>query len=205
MYVSEGLLEEAIRALHVWFESAKRQHTRHVWSFLPVKLKGAMPGKAITYREEDDKDFFERFFEYRAGAEPFFDPFSRDWLKAGYPHSNAATFRKRTFMMSWKACLWEDNERLTLAEDYHEIVRDKVLTKAESVFRVPAVPLAIWFYKRPSVEWPTRSELQDGIPDDPAELLNLFRQDFHFDGDAGWTTIFDTEARLPGYGRESDA
>src|SRR5882757_8716762 len=112
MFVSEELLEESVLALNEWAQSLKKQGVRHVWSFLPVKLKGAMPGEKIVYREEDDKAFLERFFEYRSGPEPFFDPWQRGWLKANYAHSNAATFRKRTFIMSWGACTWENNEDL---------------------------------------------------------------------------------------------
>lgn len=199
MYVSSELLEESILALNEWAKAVKQQNVAHVWSFLPVKLKGAMPGKTITYREEDDKAFLKRFFAYRSGAEPFFDPLRREWLKAGYAHSNASTFRKRTFMMSWNACSW-DSEHLTLAEDYYEIVRKNVLTKAKEVVRVPALPLAVWFYKRPRGEWPGRDDLSDGLPTDPGDLLRLFRSDFNFDEDPGWQVIFDPGAELTHYG-----
>ncbi|HXR61889.1 MAG TPA: hypothetical protein VN732_11235 [Solirubrobacterales bacterium] len=204
MYVSNALLEESILVLNEWAKAVKRQNVAHVWSFLPVKLKGAMPGKTITYREEDDKDFLRRFFAYRSGDEPFFDPLRREWLKAGYAHSNAATFRKRTFMMSWNACSWEDSEHLTLAEDYYEIVRRNVLTKAKEVIRVPALPLAVWFYKRPAAEWPERDDLRQGLPADRDELLRLFRADFNFDEDPGWPVIFDPEVELTRYGGGDD-
>jgi hypothetical protein len=205
MYVSSELLEESILALNGWAKAVKQQNVPHVWSFLPVKLKGAMPGTKITYREEDDKEFLQRFFSYRPGAEPFFDPLRREWLKAGYAHSNAATFRKRTFMMSWNACTWEDSELLSLAENYHEIVSEKVLTKAKEIVRIPALPLAVWFYKRPHAEWRGRDDLRDGLPDDPDELLRQFRSDFNFDEDPGWQVIFDPEAELAHYGGGGDA
>jgi hypothetical protein len=204
MYVSSDLLEESILALNGWAKSVKQQNVAHVWSFLPVKLRGAMPGKTITYREEDDKGFLERFFAYRPGPEPFFDPLRRAWLKAGYAHSNAATFRKRTFMMSWNACSWEDSEHLTLADDYYDIVRQNVLTKAGAVMRVPALPLAVWFYKRPSAEWHGRDDLRDGIPGDPSELLGLFRSDFNFNEDPGWQVIFDPTVELTQFGGSED-
>lgn len=200
MHVSRELLEESILVLNEWANAVKQQNVAHVWSFLPVKLKEAMPGKTITYREEDDKAFLERFFAYRSGSEPFFDPLRREWLKAGYAHSNAATFRKRTFMMSWNACSWEDSEHLTLAEDYYEIVRKNVLSKAKEIMRVPALPLAVWFYKRPGAEWPGRPGLRDGLPADPDELLALFRSDFSFDEDPGWQVIFDPDVELTHYG-----
>jgi hypothetical protein len=204
MYASSELLEESVLALSEWAKAVKKQNVAHVWSFLPVKLSGAMPGTTITYREEDDKAFLERFFAYRSGPEPFFDPLRREWLKAGYAHSNAATFRKRTFMMSWNACAWEDSERLTLADDYDEIVRKNVLTKAGDVIRIPALPLAVWFYKRPRAEWPERNDLREGVPDDPGELLALFRHDFSFDEDPGWQVIFDPDAELTHYGDGDD-
>jgi hypothetical protein len=204
MFVTEDLLEESVLALNDWAQALKKQRTRHVWSFLPVKFRGAMPGQEIVYREEDDKEFLVRFFEYRSGAEPFFDPWQRGWLKESYAHSNAATFRKRTFMMSWKACSWEDNEHLTLADDYYDIVREKVLSRAGTTMRIPALPLAVWFYKRPSVEWLGRPELADGVPDDPADLIALFRTDFNFDDDPGWQVLFDANVQLTHYTDSGD-
>jgi 5-methylcytosine-specific restriction enzyme B len=199
MFVSEELLEESILTLNEWAKGVSKQNVPHVWSFLPVKLKGGGPGQTINYREEDDKAFLDRFFNYRAGAEPFFDPIRREWLKAGYAHSNAATFRKRTFMMSWKACTWDDSERLTLAENYHQIVSEKVLTKGGEVNRIPVLPLAVWFYKRPTAEWSDHAELVGGVPNDPVDLVERFRSDFNFTEDPGWSLIFETDTGLAKY------
>jgi hypothetical protein len=196
LFVSDELLEEAVTSLHVWYGAVKRLQSRHVYSFLPVKLKGAMPGTQIEYREADDSDFLTRFFEYGAGPDPFFDPFTCGWLKRGYAHSNISTNRKGTFGLSWGACEWEDSQRLTLGARYHEKIRDEVLRKGKSVVKLPALSLAVWFYKRPSVEWKGRSDLAAGVPDKASDLVELFRQDFHFTNDPGWDVIFDPSPDL---------
>jgi 5-methylcytosine-specific restriction enzyme B len=197
LFVSEALLAESIERLHDWYRLVPAQKSRHVWSFLPVKLGGAMPNKTISYKEEDDQRFLNRFFRYRDTSEPYFDPFSRMWLKAGYGHSNAATFRKNTFQNRWQACTWE-GDAFTLKSNYHLIIRDKVLTKAGQVSRIPVLPLAVWFFKRPSVEWPTETQMHQGVPQSPKDLVALFRRSFYFEEDPGWNTIFDDRLTLLG-------
>jgi hypothetical protein len=202
LFASEALVERAVERLHDWYRSVPTNKSRHVYSILPTKLAGAMPGAQIAYREEDDRRFLDRFFRYRDGDDPYFDPFSRGWLKAGYAHSNAATFRKGTFRDSWQACKW-DGEHLQLAIGYHLTVEERMLTKGGKVSRIPALPLAVWFFKRPTAEWPDDHELHaHGMPEDPADLIELFRTAFHFSSDPGWDALFDPGvATLPEYSK----
>jgi hypothetical protein len=168
---------------------------------LPPKLKGAGVRSPIEYHESDDFEFLDRFLRVTDAAEPYpyFDPFTQEWLPLGYPHSNLATFRKKTFVRSWQAGEWDGN-RLSFATDYGELFVSKVLSKAGEVTRVPALPCAVWFFKRPAEEWPGRSWEREGLPDSGAELVELFRDEFGFADDPAWWEIFDvSEDTLPSY------
>lgn len=68
----------------------------------------------------------------------------------GFPHSNAATIRKNTFVLKWRAAERETvdgHDRWTLSPDYAEIFVQKVLTKGKSVIRVPVVDLAVILFR----------------------------------------------------------
>jgi hypothetical protein len=193
VFISESLLERSIEALHDWYRAVPVQSSRHIWSLLPPKFEGARIGESVPFREEDDKVFLERFFEYGEGQFPYFDPFARTWLPAGYWHSNAATFRKKTFRYSWQACSWDD-ETLVLHDGYPAIFEQKVLTKGGVVTRVPAWAAAVWFFKRPGAEWEGRNDLA-GLPESATAIVELFRSSFGFDDDDDeWDLIFDPDA-----------
>lgn len=199
-YISPELLDAALRVLESWSSQVVRQRSRHVWSLLPVKLQGAMPGQTIAYEEQNDQDFMRRFLAVRDDpAYPYFDPFSREWLPAGYFHSNMATMRKNRFSQKYHACDW-DGQVLSLATDYASIFVDKVLTKAGVATRIPAIACAVWFFKRPSVEWRGDPDLAGGVPSDPSSAVEEFRKKFSFEHDGGWSAIFDDDpAFIPDY------
>lgn len=199
-YVTADLLRRAILALGAWQELVVTQRAVHVWSVLPIKLRGAAAGTAIAYTESNDRDFLDRFLRLRPDDHeyPYFDPFSHEWRPAGYHHSNMATFRKNTFQRSWDACDW-DGERLTLSDHYVRVMTDKVLAKAGRVNRIPALPCAVWFFKRPTAEWPDDEELTDGVPADAGGLTQLFKKKFNFTNDE-WVAMFDDDPDLlPNY------
>lgn len=199
-HISPDLLDEALRVLESWSSRVVRQRSRHVWSLLPVKARGAMPGRAISYEERNDHEFMDRFLAVRDDqAYPYFDPFSREWLPANYFHSNMATMRKNRFSRQWGACEWDDGI-LRLADDYPDVFVTKVLTKGGEVTRIPAIACAVWFFKRPSAEWPHDPELADGVPSDPSSVIQAFQKKFNFQQDNGWTAIFDSDpAFIPNY------
>jgi 5-methylcytosine-specific restriction protein B len=199
-YVSPELLDSALQAIESWSSKVVRQRSRHVWSLLPLKVLGAMPGQPLAYAEQNDREFMDRFLYVRDDSSyPYFDPFSRQWLPIGYFHSNMATMRKNRFARQWGACEWE-GDALRLAPDYADIFVDKVLTKGGEVARIPALPCAVWFFKRPSTEWPDDPDFADGVPPDAAAAVAMFRKKFHFEEDLAWADIFDANpAVLPDY------
>lgn len=200
-FIGPELLEQAIAGLRRWVEQVPRQYSRHVWSILPPKLAGALPDVAIFYEESNDYAFMDRFLKYgEANPDfPYFDPFTQEWLPAGYPHSNLATFRKKTFARSWGACSW-DGEQLQLAPTYGATFAGKALTKARQIALIPALACAVWFFKKPDSEWPEDDEIKSGVPRSPAEMVALFRDRFGFDNDPSWSTIFDdSDSVIPDY------
>jgi 5-methylcytosine-specific restriction protein B len=199
-YISPGLLDQALLVLESWSSQVVLQRSRHVWSLLPIKVSGAMPGESLSYAEQNDREFMDRFLAVRDDPDyPYFDPFSRRWLPSGYFHSNMATMRKNRFAREYGACEWED-ETIRLAPNYADIFVKKVLTKAGAAARIPAVACAVWFFKRPSAEWPDDSDLTNGVPANAADTVSMFRKKFNFEGDPGWTAIFDPDpSLLPSY------
>ena len=199
-YVGPELLRGALTRLDTWARTVPKQSSRHVWSILPPKAKGAKPGKPLQYEESDDFSFMDRFnlFGEDEPLFPYFDPFTFTWLPAGFPHSNLATYRKKTFARSWKACEWESNT-LTLSPDYGEVFALRALTKAGMTQRIPALACAIWFFKRPNDEWPDTTGLASGIPESAQDLIDLFKEKFNFSNESAWADIFDdSDNVLPG-------
>ncbi len=200
-HVTPSLLKVSLQSLASWAAQVPKQKSRHIWSVLPLKLKGAQPGKGLTYTEGDDRDFMDAHMKVRddSSVYPYFDPFTHIWLPAGYFHSNMATFRKNTFARSWSACTWVDDD-LVLASDYAEIFAEKALTKGGVVTKVPALPCAVWFYKKPTIEWPKEHAFHLGLPDDPSIVIEQFREDFHFGDSQEWHAIFNPDPnQLAGY------
>lgn len=200
-FVGPELLEEAVAALRKWAQHAPRQPSRHIWSILPPKLAGALPNVQISYQENDDFAFMDRFARYGDDnpAFPYFDPFTQEWLPAKFPHSNLATFRKKTFARSWDACSW-DGMQLEFRPSYGATFAAKGLTKAGSVSLIPALACAVWFFKKPDAEWPGDTEVNAGLPSSPADMVALFRNRFGFDNDPAWSSIFDDSGSvLPEY------
>lgn len=189
-FVSKPLLARALDVFAAWSHTVNQQRSRHVWSLLPVKLAGAVPGNQIVYSELDDKAFMDRFLALRDGEYPYFDPFIRDWLPAGYFHSNMATMRKNRFVAAWNAATWKD-DLLSLADNYLDVMATKALSKAGKVQRIPAIACAVWFFKKPSREWPGDPDLVDGVPLDAGEMVNLFLAKFNLQADPGTEIIFD--------------
>lgn len=189
-------MSSTLECLHHWFLKVPTQKSRHVWSVLPAKAAGAERGVTMTYTEAHDKAFMDRFLHLRdVNAFPYFDPFSHDWLPSGYFHSNMATFRKKTFINSWHAGTWHDDQFM-LDPDYMNTFAEKVLKLAGTTTRLPAFATALWFYKRPQTEWPTEHPFVEGLPLQPGDVISQFRTDFFFADDAEWSPIFDEQSDL---------
>lgn len=195
-FVGPDLLRAALNSLAKWSARTPKQASRHVWSVLPPKLGGAGMTSPISYEENDDFAFMDRFLRQTDEPTfPYFDPLTREWLPAGYPHSNLATFRKKTFVRSWGAAEWNGSE-FVFAADYGKRLAAKALSKAAEIHLVPALPCAVWFFKRPDAEWPGSEVATDGLPASPDALVELFRTKFGFLADPAWGEIFDPSPDL---------
>jgi MoxR-like ATPase len=197
-YPTAEALRKAIEILKAWGERVATGKRVHVWSLLPIKFRGAEIGRAITYRESADREFFDQFLRLRPGDDlgdrPYFDPFSASWLNVTYPHSNASTFRKNTFDRRWHACKWhEGTDALTLAADYPEIFEQRVLTKAHEINRIPALATALWLFRSSNQ---ILSVEQIEVNESPSKTIENFRRLFHFDGEDEWAKLFDPDVML---------
>lgn len=112
---------------------------------------------------------------------PYFNPLTLRRGEANYPHSNAATIRKKTFDLKWHAAKLDQtggSEFWTLAGDYADIVRARALTKAGVTFRVPVVDLAVILFRDEDID-----------PATAAELERRFRERFRMD-DVAYPKLF---------------
>ena len=166
----------ALNRVGDWRTRANNQGATHLLPLLAVVERGGgtPPGTSTVMRERPDEyDFWDRYFKLGDGNEvkPYFNPVTRRRAEADFPHSNAATIRKNTFAMKWGAASWElgeGGEIWTLADNYAEIFRAKVLRKGTQTTRVPVVDLAALMFRNQSF-------------DDAADfqtLVNLFRTTF---------------------------
>ena len=141
-------VKQALHSLHQWALEAKTQAAVHLLPLLALLEKGADTVSQVNFEESDDFSFWNRYFLIREGdPKPYFTPITLRRVEEGFPHSNAATVRKNTFELKWKAgsrntdpngdTLW------SLAADYAETFRDKVLTKRGVTSKVPCLDLAV--------------------------------------------------------------
>jgi MoxR-like ATPase len=120
----------------------------HLLPLLALLEKGAKPGAAILFNEQPDEfACWDKYFKLNDGnnAKPYFNPISLKRAEKNYPHSNSATIRKNTFDLKWHGArreVQQDGDHWMLADNYADVVRDSVLTKAGTVTRVPAIELA---------------------------------------------------------------
>jgi MoxR-like ATPase len=138
----------ALHNLDEWRKAVSHQGAMHLLPLLALLEKGAKPGVDILFNEQPDEfAFWDRYFRLQDGndAKPYFNPISLKRAEKNYPHSNSATIRKNTFDLKWhgaKREVQQDGDHWTLADNYADIMRESVLTKAGSVTRVPVIDLA---------------------------------------------------------------
>jgi hypothetical protein len=126
----------------------------HLLPLLALLEKGAKPDVAILFNEQPDEfAFWDKYFKLNDGnnAKPYFNPISLKRAEKNYPHSNSATIRKNTFDLKWHGArreMQQDGDHWTLADNYADVIRDSVLTKAGSVTRVPVIDLAAILLRR---------------------------------------------------------
>lgn len=178
-WIRPDRVRHALHNLSEWRKSAQDQGSKHLLPLLALLERGAgQGGNTIEFRETPHEyDFWKRYFQLDDDSErPFFNPLTLRRAEKGFPHSNAATIRKNTFALKWRAgsmTVIAEKEHWKLADDYADIFRDKALTKRGEVFRVPVVDLAVVLFR-------------DHEFDDPAAavaLEQLFRTRFPMNDD----------------------
>lgn len=150
-YVSREQLVDALRQLAAFRTSAKKQYASHVLAFLALRRKNVGTGGFTPYAERDDQDFLDEFTRVAEDENPYFDPVKGSLRIRTHAHSNVSTARKGTFAAQWHAAtVRKDNEGVEswkLEPGYLDILKTKCLTKGGWLTKVPALPLAAFFFR----------------------------------------------------------
>lgn len=202
----------ALNRMGEWRTRARSQGATHLLPMLAVIERGAgnPPGTSTVMRERPDEyQFWDRYFRLGDGdkTKPYFNPVTLRRAEADFPHSNAATIRKNTFAMKWSAASWEPGEggeNWTLADNYAEIFREKVLRKGHQITKVPVVDLAVLMFRSRSFD--DTADLQTLValfrttfPQQEADFESIFVVDAEGDGslfdDGTETSDYDSAIR----------
>ena len=164
-WIKPERVRHALHNLSDWRKSARDQASKHLLPLLALLEQGAGQHKRIEFTETPHEfDFWKRYFQLDDDAEkPFFNPLTLRRAEKGFPHSNAATIRKNTFALKWQAGTLEqieDKEFWTLADNFADVFREKALTKAGVVSRVPVVDLALLLFREDEIDPGTAAELE---------------------------------------------
>src|SRR4051794_16081967 len=105
-WIKPERVKHALHNLSDWHKSAPDQGSKHLLPLLALLEQGAGVNSAkIEFGETPHEyEFWHRYF-YLGDDEkkPFFNPLTLRRAEANYPHSNAATIRKKTFDLKWRA------------------------------------------------------------------------------------------------------
>jgi 5-methylcytosine-specific restriction enzyme B len=179
-------------AMHQWWLSAQSQGGKHLVPLLALLERGAGAGVSVQFEERPDEyDFWNRYFKVPGDEEkPFINPLTLRRGEQDFPHSNAATIRKNTFALKWKAAelsAGSGGEAMwSLSSNYASIFREKGLTKGGYVARVPAIDLASIMLRKET--------FPDSATSD--DLIGLFRSRFK-QRDPDFDAIFEVVPEPP--------
>lgn len=195
-FISKTRLAHAIDALAEYGKRVDPQGVLHLLPLLALKEKGATPGKAVQFEEQNDFQFWDRYclVDEPSPTARYYDPLAASWRIATHPHSNVATARKATFANAWAAgafLLDGGRTQWTLADDYIRKVRERCLTTNGQTKLVPLVDLAIWLWRHEPFS--DTATVQD--------LVLRFRTEFHLSPQE-LTALFEvgSEAGLAAFG-----
>lgn len=185
-WVKAERVRHALQNLDDWRKSVQDQGSRHLLPLLALLELNAGDHREVELNENPHEfAFWDKYFHIGGDtAKPYFNPLTLRRAEAGYPHSNTATIRKNTFANKWKAVTRREDgtrDHWTLAEDYASIFRDKVLTKAGEVSRVPVVDLAAVVLRLENIEPATAEGLVAAfrarfpMADDDYQKIFVFR------------------------------
>lgn len=179
MRIKPQRVHDALVALGEWRKSANAQAAQHLLPLLALLEKGVSPAQFTTFKEEDDRVFWDRYNRLPGESRParignnefqqdyYIDPLPRQKRAADHPHRGPSTIRDRTFKNSWKAAE-EQDEQWKLSPRYAEIFETRVLRRAGMAQRAPIVDLAAWLFREAS--FPANSNAET--------LVSRFRQTF---------------------------
>ena len=164
----------------------------HLLPLLALLEKGAGAVGSVKFEESDDFAFWNRYFRIRDNdPKPYFTPITLRRVEEGFPHSNAATIRKNTFDLKWKAGSRstdaEGHTLWSLEADYAAIFRNKVLTKGGTTFKVPCLDLAAILFRN--------EDFPDGATAET--ILRRFRDRFQQKNES-FVTIFSFQVETQG-------
>jgi 5-methylcytosine-specific restriction protein B len=105
-WIKPERVKHALKNLSDWHKSAPDQGSKHLLPLLALLEQGAgVTGTKIEFKERPHEyDFWTRYFLLGDDAKkPYFNPLTLRRAEVNYPHSNAATIRKKTFDLKWHA------------------------------------------------------------------------------------------------------
>ncbi|WP_432593002.1 McrB family protein [Stenotrophomonas maltophilia] len=178
----------ALGNIYDWRNRAKSQAATHLFPLLALVERGAakpVGTKVLMNEQPHEFNFWNKYFRIDDGDldKPYFNPITLRRAEAGFPHSNSATIRKNTFANKWGAASRGDvngDEYWSLALNYSDIFRDKVLRKGAEVHKVPLLDVAVLLLRG--------EEFADNA--DALALVDLFREKFP-QVDSDFERIFD--------------
>lgn len=171
-WIKPQRVRHALANLNEWRKSVQDQGSKHLLPLLALLEQDAGSGREIHFDETPHEyDFWDRYFLLGDDPEkPYFNPLTLRRAERGFPHSNAATIRKNTFALKWRAASRREGPEgdfWRLAPEYATIFRDKALTKSQKVTRIPVVDLSLILFRERPVEPPAAQTLE-----------TMFRQQF---------------------------
>ena len=191
LHLKTERVRQGLHSIHQWALDAKTQAAVHLLPLLALLEKGAGIHSSVDFEESDDFAFWDRYFRIREqGPKPYFTPVNLRSVEDGFPHSNAATVRKNTFCLKWKAVSRANVEGVTswtLDADYAGIFRAKVLTKGGEMFKIPLLDLAAILFRN--------ENFPEGANAD--SILQRFRERFQ-QNEESFTTLFSFQAESSG-------
>lgn len=179
-------VKHAIYELSRWKDAVQGQASAHLMPLLALVEAGASENSEVLFNETPHEfSFWDRYLRLDSDEnKPYFNPLLKRRAESGFPHSNAATIRKNTFALKWGAAtrrVDDSGEHWSLAENYPEIVSQKVLTKGGKTTKIPVVDLAALLLRE--------LEFEDG-QQSATSLVTRFYEIFKFSEEAK-TTLFE--------------
>ena len=193
----------SLHNLHNWSLSAKAQGATHLMPVLALLEVGAGTQPEVHFEESDDFVFWDKYLLINKGDEkPYFNPITLRRSEKGFPHSNAATIRKNTFRLKWGAGVSrkgdDGNTYWALSGDYANIFRNKVLRRGDNVTKVPALDLAVLFFRNDEFPSNSNSEtLLDRFKQRFPQRDNDFQEMFSFHGEKAEELFTDDNVEIP--------